>query len=57
MPDIVKAKNICPQDLNIFVWMSGFQNPLAHSHFNMLVSEWTSANKSPGRSPKCSHLI
>ena len=31
----------------MFVWMNGFQNPLAHTHFNMFVDEWTSANESP----------
>ena len=31
----------------MFVWMSGFYNPLAHTHFNMFVDEWTSANESP----------
>ena len=31
----------------MFVWMSGFQNSLAHTHFNMLVGEWTSATESP----------
>ena len=31
----------------MFVWTSGFQNPLAHTHFNMFVDEWTSANESP----------
>ena len=32
----------------MFVWTSGFQNPLAHTHFNMFVDEWTSANESLG---------
>ena len=31
----------------MFVWMSGFHNPLAHTHFNMFVDDWTSANESP----------
>ena len=31
----------------MFVWTSGFQNPLAHTHFNMFVDQWTSANESP----------
>ena len=30
----------------MFVWMSGVQNPLAHTHFNMFVDKWTSANES-----------
>ena len=31
----------------MFVWMSGFQNLLAHTHFDMFVDEWMSANESP----------
>ena len=31
----------------MFVWMSGFDNPLAYTHFNMFVDEGMSANKSP----------
>ena len=31
----------------MFVWTSGFQNLLAHTHFDMFVDEWTSANESP----------
>ena len=34
-------------NLDMFVWTSGFHNPLAHTHFNMFVDEWTSANESP----------
>ena len=32
----------------MFVWMSGFHNPLALTDFNMFVDERTSANESPG---------
>ena len=32
----------------MFVWMSGFQNLLIHTHFDMFVDEWMSANESPG---------
>ena len=28
------------------MWTSGFHNPLAHTHFNMFVDEWT-PNESP----------
>ena len=28
----------------MFVWTSGFHNPLAHTH-NMFVDEWMSANE------------
>ena len=31
----------------MFVWTSGFYNPLAHTHFNIFVDEWTSAKESP----------
>ena len=31
----------------MFVWMSGFQNLLEHTDFNMFVDDWTSANESP----------
>ena len=41
-------------NLGMFV-MSGFQNPLAHIHFNMFVDKWMSANKSPVL--KCPDLI
>ena len=37
MPSEVRLKN-CPQEFGQFVWMS-FQNPLAHTHFNMFVDE------------------
>ena len=33
--------------LCMFVWTSGFQNLLTHTHFDMFVDEWTSANESP----------
>ena len=33
--------------LGMFVWTSGFQNPLVHTDFNMFVDEWMSANESP----------
>ena len=43
-----KAKEfLVPRNLDMFVWMSGFHNPLAHTNFNMFVDEWTSANESP----------
>ena len=32
---------------DMFVWTSGFQNPLAHTDFNLFVDEWMSANKKP----------
>ena len=35
----------------MFVWTCGFHNPLAHTHFNMFVDEWTSANESPDFRP------
>ena len=40
-------KNLDQRNLNLFVWMSGFRNPLVHTDFNMFVDEWTSANESP----------
>ena len=40
-------KNLVRSNLDMFVWTSGFHNPLAHTHFNMFVDEWTSANESP----------
>ena len=40
-------KFLVPRNLDMFVWTSGSHNPLAHTHFNMFVDEWTSANKSP----------
>ena len=40
-------KNLDQRNLNLFVWMSGFHNPLVHADFNMFVDEWMSANKSP----------
>ena len=33
--------------MDMFVWTSGFHSPLAQTHFNMFVDEWTSANESP----------
>ena len=39
-------KNNWSSGMCMFVWMSGFQNPLAHTHFNMFVNKWTSANES-----------
>ena len=36
------------RNLDMFVWASGFHNPLVHTDFNMFVDEWTSANKIPG---------
>ena len=33
-------------NLDMFVLMSGFQNPLSCTHFNMFVDEWTNANES-----------
>ena len=29
----------------MFVWTSGFQNPLVHTDFDMFVDEWTSVNE------------
>ena len=43
----VRQKNLVLSILDMFVWMSGFYNPLAHTYFNMFVDEWTSANDSP----------
>ena len=40
-----KKKSVL-RNLDMFVWMSGFHNSLVHTHFNMSVDEWTSANKS-----------
>ena len=36
MPSEARLKN---RNLDMFVWKSGFQNPLAHAHFNMFVDE------------------
>ena len=41
----------------MFVWKTGFQNPLAHTHFNMFVDEWTSANESPDLSSESEEKI
>ena len=41
-------KNFVLMNVDMFVSMSGFYNPLAHTHFNMFVDEWTNANESPG---------
>ena len=35
------------RNLDMFVWMSSFQNSFAHTHFNMFADECTSANESP----------
>ena len=43
----VRQKQFVIRNLDMFVWMSGFPNPLAHTHFNMFVDKWTSANESP----------
>ena len=32
-------KNVVLPNLDLFVWMSGFQNPLAHTHLNMFEDE------------------
>ena len=40
-------KNLDQRNLNLFVWMSGFHNPLVHTDFNMFVDKWMSANESP----------
>ena len=45
MPSEARLKNLL-RNLDMFVWTSGFQYPLAHTHFNMFVDEWTSANES-----------
>ena len=37
----------------MFLWTSGFHNPLAHTDFNMFVDEWTSDNVSPEDSVNC----
>ena len=34
--------------VDMFVWTSGFHNPLVHTDFNMFVDEWMSANESSG---------
>ena len=41
-------KNLILRNLDMFVWTSGFHNPLIHTDFNMFMDEWTSANESPG---------
>ena len=45
--EVRQKKILVPSNLDMFVWTSGFHNPLAHTHFNMFVDEWTSANESP----------
>ena len=35
----------------MFLWTSGFQNPLVHTDFDMFVDELTSVNESPGSRP------
>ena len=42
-----RQKSLDQRNLNLFVWMSGFHNPLVHTDFNMFVDEWTSANENP----------
>ena len=32
-------KNLDQRNLNLFVWMSAFHNPLVHTDFNMFVDE------------------
>ena len=46
-------KKLVPWNLGMFVWMSGFQNLLIHTHFDMFVDEWTSANESPACRREC----
>ena len=46
-------KNLDQRNLNLFVWMSGFHDPLVHTDFNMFVDEWTSANESPAVHLSC----
>ena len=41
------TKNLVLWNLGMFVWVSGFQNLLVHTHFYMFVDEWMSANESP----------
>ena len=31
----------------MFMWMSGFQNPLVHADFNMFMDEYASCNEIP----------
>ena len=38
MPSEARLKIIL-RNLDMFVWTSGFQNSLAHTHFNMFVDE------------------
>ena len=40
-------KKLVLRNLDMFVWTSGFHNPLVHTDFNMFVDEWMSANESP----------
>ena len=47
MPNKAAQKNLVLRNVDMFVWTSGFHNPLAHTHFNMFVDEWVSANESP----------
>ena len=39
MPSEVRLKKFVVRNLDMFVWTSGFPNPLAHTHFNMIVDE------------------
>ena len=32
-----RQNNLVLRNLDMFVWTSGFHNPLAHTHFNMYV--------------------
>ena len=41
MPSKVRQKRLVLRNLDLFVWMSGFHNPLIHTDFNMFVDEWT----------------
>ena len=43
---VLRQKKVL-RNLDMFVLTSGSHNPLVHTHFNMFVDEWTSANESP----------
>ena len=49
MPREVRPKMVL-RNVDMFVWTSDFHNPFAHTHFNMFVDKWISANKSPDMS-------
>ena len=34
-----RQKNLVLSNVDMFVWKSGFHNPLAHTDFNMFVDE------------------